>query len=69
MTAQLARTGKSVSITMDIWYDPNTKEVHITSNDLKEFGGLHFNPPHGKHLDQRARALLNAHGISTDDEG
>ena len=58
--------GDTLYIKIGIFYDQNTKAIHVTSvdKDLKPLGGLHFNPPRGKHADLRFRALLESYGIS-----
>jgi hypothetical protein len=54
---------KYVGLTFQLWYDANTKRVHLTSNDPdlpKE--GIHTNFRPGTQADRSARALLAKFG-------
>jgi hypothetical protein len=55
--AKPSESGKYVSLSVQVWYDPGTKRVHLTSNDPdlpKE--GLHTNLNPGTQADRSARA-------------
>ena len=56
-------SGRYVKLSVQIWYDPGTKRIHLTSNDPdlpKE--GLHTNLKPGSQADRSARALLAKFG-------
>lgn len=58
-----SENGKYVKLEVNVWYDPSTKRVHITSNDPdlpKE--GIHTNLRVGTQSDRSARALLAKFG-------
>jgi len=57
--AEPSVNGKYVNLTVQLWYDPGTRRVHLTSNDPdlpKE--GIHTNLKPGTQADRSARALL-----------
>lgn len=58
--AQPSEAGRTyVRLTVDLWYDPSTKRVHLTSNDPDlPKGGIHTNLRPGTQADRNARALL-----------
>jgi hypothetical protein len=54
-----SENGKYVTLAVQVWYDPNTKRVHVTSNDPDlPSEGLHTNLKPGTQADRSARALL-----------
>jgi len=64
--AVLSNSGTYLNITVRLWYDKNTKRVHVTSDDrdLKRLGGLSTNFKPGTAADLHVRALLVNNGIS-----
>ena len=57
--AEASETGRYVKIAMNVWYDVNTKRVHLTSNDPDlPKAGIHTNLKPGTQADKNARALL-----------
>lgn len=61
--AEPSANGRYVRVTFDLWYDPGTKRVHLTSNDRdlpKE--GIHTNFRPGTQADRSSRALLAKFG-------
>jgi hypothetical protein len=58
-----SKQGRQVALTVNVWYDPNTKRVHLTSNDRDlPPQGLHTNLRPGTQADRSARALLAKYG-------
>ncbi|SDU17924.1 hypothetical protein [Jiangella alkaliphila] len=58
-----SENGKYVRLEVDIWYDPSTKRVHVTSNDPDlPPEGIHTNLKPGTQADRNARALLTKFG-------
>lgn len=54
---------KYVQLTVNIWYDPGTKRVHLTSNDPDlPKGGISTNFKIGTQADRNSRALLAKFG-------
>lgn len=55
--------GKYVKLEVQVWYDPSTKRVHLTSNDPDlPREGIHTNLRPGTQADRSARALLAKFG-------
>jgi hypothetical protein len=55
--------GKQVRLEVNIWYDPGTKRVHLTSNDPDlPPEGISTNLKPGTQADRSARALLAKFG-------
>ena len=60
--------GKQVRLSVDVWYDPGTKRVHLTSSDPDlPPEGIHTNLRPGTQADRSARALLAKFGKLPDD--
>lgn len=55
--------GHQVTISVNVWYDPGTKRVHLTSND-PDLGphGLHTALRPGLQADRQARRMLKKFG-------
>ncbi len=54
---------KYVSLTVNLWYDSDTKRVHLTSNDPDlPLQGISTNLRPGTQADRSARALLAKYG-------
>jgi len=56
-------TGSYVKLEVRLWYDSNTRRVHLTSNDPDlPREGIHTNLRPGTQADRSARALLAKFG-------
>jgi len=55
--------GKQVQLIVNVWYDPGTRRVHVTSND-PDLGpkGLSTNLKPNSQADRSARLMLAKHG-------
>ncbi|MEU2168052.1 hypothetical protein ACH47V_16045 [Micromonospora chersina] len=61
--AEASENGRYVKLTVQLWYDPSTKRVHLTSNDPDlPKAGIHTNLKPGTQADSSARALLAKFG-------
>lgn len=59
---------KYVQLTVQLWFDPGTKRVHLTSNDPDlPKKGIHTNLRPGTQADRSARALLAKFGKLPED--
>ena len=51
--------GRQVIISVNVWYDPGTRRVHVTSTDRDLGpGGLHTTFKPGTQADRNVRAML-----------
>jgi hypothetical protein len=58
-----SKRGQQVTISVNVWYDPGTGRVHVTSNDPDlPPGGLHTNFRPGTQADKNVRAMLKKFG-------
>lgn len=61
--AEPSADGRYVRVTFDVWYDPGTKRVHLTSNDPDlPKDGIHTDFRPGTQADRNSRALLAKFG-------
>jgi hypothetical protein len=61
--AEPSAKGKYVKLVVQVWYDPGTKRVHMTSNDPDlPPGGISTNFKPGTQVDRNVRALLAKFG-------
>ena len=54
--------GRYVTLAVDVWYDPSTKRVHVTSDDRDLPHELRTDLQPGTQADRCVRALLAKHG-------
>jgi hypothetical protein len=55
--------GRQVRLSVNVWYDPSTKRVHVTSNDPDlPREGLCTNLKPGTQADRSARSMLRKFG-------
>lgn len=61
--AMPSKRGRQVTISVNLWYDPTTRRVHVTSTDPDLGpGGLHTNLKPGTQADRQVRAMLTRFG-------
>lgn len=55
--------GRYVKLEFNVWYDPKTQRVHLTSNDSDlPPEGIHTSVRPGTQIDRSCRALLGRFG-------